>query len=131
MDDREIAEAVEEYQAAKAAEDQAKTRREDAQDRVATLLEAAGYKTRTVDFGDERFRVTRTASDYVKAVNEKGLKKALGAKVWRLVTDVKLSQPKLKAQIEAGVVDAQLAAMFIETATKKPSITVTLLKEEN
>lgn len=131
MDDRELAEAVEEYQAAKAAEDIAVERRQDAQDRVATLLEAAGYKTKTVDFGDERFRVTRSAPPYVKSVNEKGLKKALGAKVWRLVTDVKLSQIKLRQQIEAGVVDAQLAAMFIETATKKPSITVTALKEED
>jgi hypothetical protein len=133
MDDitRELAEAVEEFESAKVAEKAATERRQDAQDRVAVLMETLGKKTRTLDLGDRRLRVTRSTSDYVAGVDERGLKKALGAKVWRTVTDVKLSQPKLKAAIEAGTVDALVAARFLEIKQKKPTITVTAVSEED
>ena len=130
MTDRELAEAVLEYEDAKAAEAAATERRQDAQDRVATLLESAGYKSQTVDYGDRRLRVTRSQSDYIANVDEKGLKKALGAKVWRKVTVTKLSQPLLKSAIERGEVDPLIVGQYLEVKTKTPTISLSLVKEE-
>lgn len=128
--DEELTEAVAEYRAAKAAETAATERRQDAQDRVATMLEALGNKTKSVHLDGVPYRVTRSAPPYVKSVDEKGLKKAVGAKIWRRITEVKFSKPKLEAAIDEGLVDAQTAARFIQIETKKPSITVTEIKED-
>lgn len=131
MDNRELLEAVEEYEMAKAAEKAAVERRQDAQDLVATMLEAEGRKSMTLDYGDgHKVKVTRSSSDYVKSVDEKGLKKALGAKTWKLVTEVRFSATKLKAAILAGEVDQVLAAKYVETGIKKPSIFVTEIKAD-
>jgi ribosomal protein S1 len=130
MTDRELAEAVLEYEDAKAAEAAATERRQDAQDRVATLLESAGYKSQTVDYGDRRLRVTRSQSDYIANVDEKGLKKALGAKIWRAVSVTKLSQPLLKSAIERGEVDPLIAGQYLEVKQKTPTISLSLVKEE-
>jgi len=133
MDDiiRELTEWTLEFEAAKQAESAAIERRQDAQDRVSRLLEQLGAKTRTLEDGDRKVKVTRSTSDYVANVDEKGLKKAVGAKVWRLITDVKLSQPKLKSAIENGEVDALVASKYLEVKQKKPTITVTVVKEED
>ena len=126
----ELYEAVEEYEAAKAEEDRQARRRAAAQERLAKLMEAQGRKTITIHREDKpSLRVTRSQSEYVKAVDEKGLKKALGAKVWRLITDTKLSQAKLKAAIAAGEVDALTASVYITTALKTASITLSNPKE--
>jgi len=130
MTDRELAEAVLEYESAKAAEAAATERREDAQDRVATLLELAGFKSFTVDYGDRKLRVTRSQSDYIANVDERGLKKALGAKVWRKVSVTKLSQPLLKAAIENGEVDPLVAGQYLEVKTKRPTISLSTVKED-
>lgn len=130
MTDYELAEAVLEYEDAKAAEESATARRQDAQDRVAVLLEAAGYKTKTVDYGDRKLKVTRSQSDYIANVDEKGLRKALGAKLWRKVSVTKLSQPLLKEAIERGEVDPLVAGQFLEVKAKKPTIHLSAVKEE-
>jgi len=130
-DNQELYEAVEEYEAAKDAEDEALRRKTEAQERLAKIMEAQGRKTITIHReGKLPLRATRSSSDYVKSVDEKGLKKALGAKVWKTVTEVKLSQTKLKAAIADGTVDAVTASIFIEVAQKKASITLSNPKEE-
>lgn len=128
--DEELTNAVAEYRAAKSVEELAIQRRQDAQDHVATLLEALGNKTRSVEILGVPYRVTRSSAPYVKSVDEKGLKKAVGAKVWRRITDVKFSKAKLEVAIDEGLVDAQTAARFIQIENKKPSITVTEIKED-
>lgn len=129
--DDELLNAAEEYEEAKAAEDEATRRRAEAQERLAKIMEAQGRKTFTIHRGDKpALRVTRSQSDYISSVDEKGLKKAVGAKVWRIITDVKLSQPKLKKAIADGVVDGQVAGSFLTVATKKASITLSNPKEE-
>jgi hypothetical protein len=94
-------------------------------------MEAQGRKTVTVHReGKLPLRVTRSSPDYIKSVDEKGLKKAVGAKVWKVISEVRLSQAKLKAAISDGTVDAVTAAVFIETAQKKASITLSNPKED-
>jgi len=127
---QELYDAVEAYEEAKAEEEAANRERVARQERLAKLLERAGRKTMTITKDDgTRVRVTRSQSEYVKSVDEKGLKKALGAKVWRTITDTKLSQTKLKAAITAGEVDALTASVYITTALKTASITLSNPKE--
>jgi hypothetical protein len=83
-----------------------------------------------VDYGDRRLRVTRSQSDYIANVDEKGLKKALGAKIWRAVSVTKLSQPLLKSAIERGEVDPLIAGQYLEVKQKTPTISLSLVKEE-
>lgn len=129
---QELYDAVEAYEEAKAEEEAANRERVARQEQLAKLLERAGRKTMTVTKDDgTRVRVTRSQSEYVKSVDEKGLKKALGAKVWKTVTDQKLSQAKLKAAIEAGEVSPLVAGPFIVTALKTASITLSHPKEDD
>jgi hypothetical protein len=130
MDQSEISQAIAAYELAKAAEAEATSRRQDAQDRVATLLEVAGRKTVVVEVGDRRLRVTRSAPAYVKSVDEKGLKRFVGAKVWNKITVRKFSEALLKQAITDGLVDGIGAAQYIETGTKRPSLTVSEAKDE-
>lgn len=127
---QELYDAVEEYESLKREEEQAIAERQRAQERLAKLLERQGRKSVTVHReGRPPTKVTRSQSEYVKSVDEKGLKKALGARVWKTVTEVKLSQAKLKAAIEAGEVSPVVAAQFITTALKTASITLSHPKE--
>jgi len=87
---------------------------------VSSMLLERGQKSRT-HYG---FRYTLVQAERVK-INELGLKKALGARLFNKLTVAKVDQNKLKSAIAEGIVDPVVLEQHSEVVLNKPSIRIT------
>lgn len=103
-----------------------KAQRSDLDDSIKTIesdikgvFTKAGLKDTTVDLPDVTVKVQEVQGN-TYSLDEKSLKKRLGAKLWKQVTTVVLDRNKLDAAIKAGEVDETLVAQCTITTPKKP-----------
>jgi len=107
-------------QALIAAQDEEKAARK----AVVAHLEETGKTTADLEDGDVvyNFRVSRRTTT---AIDEKGLRKALGARVFDKFTERKLNRKKLEDAIDQGAVDQLVVAQYVEAKKSEPFLTFT------
>ena len=113
--------ALTRYIEAKKAADHAKRDLELAEEELTEALQAAGQKTITLTEGDKVQRATYVQTESTK-IDEEGLRKAVGVKIWNKVTDRKVNKAKLVTVIGEGEVSQELASSFITVQKNKPYI---------
>jgi hypothetical protein len=95
-----------------------------AQENLIAHLTSVGHKSR--EYGG--FRATLVKSETVK-VNEAGLKKAIGARVFNKLTKAVLDKKKLEEAVEAGAIDPVILAQNSQVVEGKPFIRLTETKQ--
>lgn len=88
---------------------------DDVQGQLIKIAERDNLKT----IVGEKVQATVVSSERV-SYNEGALKKALGAKQWKLVRVEKVDQAKLKKAMSSGVVDAMIVAQNSTVTRTKP-----------
>lgn len=96
---------------------------------LVTAMADAGRKTATADLEDGAFKIRVVASETVR-VNEPGLKKALGARLYNTLLKKSLDQSLLKKALADGKVDPIVVAQHSEVVPRKSYIKLTLLGED-
>ena len=92
---------------------------------LCVMLEIEQLKSLTA--GDHR--VTYVRQTRVK-VDEAGLRKALGAKVYDKFTDKKLNRSKLEKALDNGEVDATAVSPYVKEEVGSPYILITERKKD-
>jgi len=123
---------VTEYLEALKAADQANDRLTQAKEKLLAYMEEG--KTKTIKWTDASNRIASIT--YVQSrtpvIDEKGLRKALGARVFDKYTVKKLDKRKMEAAMETGEVDPVTVAKFVteRLSAPYPKFTLTEQKEE-
>jgi hypothetical protein len=114
-------EALTRFIDAKKAADHAKRELEAAEAELIESLRAAGDKSTSLTEGDKVQRATVVQTETTK-IDEEGLRKALGVKLWNKVTVKKVDKAKLTAIIADGEISPELASGFLTVQKNKPYI---------
>lgn len=99
---------------------------EEQQAKVIDLLRLEGKKTHR----NKAYKATLVQGTTVK-YNEPGLKKALGAQVWRKVTKQVLDKKKLEDLVQEGEIDVHVIAENSVVNDNKPYVRVTPVTEDD
>lgn len=92
---------------------------------VVALMDENGTKTyKATMISGNGFRATLVRGERVK-YNELGLKKALGAAVWRKVTKTSLDTKKLDEAVQEGLVPVMVVAQHSEVLFNKAYVKIT------
>ncbi|CAB5220339.1 hypothetical protein UFOVP238_29 [uncultured Caudovirales phage] len=94
----------------------------DAESRLITLMDSAGEKTVTTDDDGVKGTLVRASS---LVINEDGLRKAVGAKLWNRITKRTLDKKKLEAFVTTGEISAVLVAAHSSERQSKPYVRLT------
>jgi prolyl-tRNA editing enzyme YbaK/EbsC (Cys-tRNA(Pro) deacylase) len=113
-----------EYLLAKADADRAQRRLTIAEQALKDLMAATHAKTLTLDTGDIKHRVTYVTRETHK-IDEKGLRKALRARVFDRFTERRLVRSRLEAAMASGEVDPMLVSKYVETVQSAPYLRYT------
>lgn len=113
--------ALTRYIEAKKAADQAVRELKLAEEELAEALRTAGQKSISLTEGDKVQRATYVQTETTK-IDEDGLRKAVGVKVWNRITNRKVDKAKLMTVIGEGEISQELAASFITLQKSKPYI---------
>jgi len=113
--------ALTRYIEAKKAADQAIRELKLAEEELAESLRTAGQKTISLTEGDKVQRATYVQTETTK-IDEDGLRKAVGVKLWNRVTDRKVNKAKLITLIGEGEISQEPASSFISVQQSKPYI---------
>jgi hypothetical protein len=98
------------------------------EEKVIDLLRLEGkktYKARAVNYRATLVQGTRTK------YNEAGLKKALGAPLWKKVIKTSLDTKKLEELVKDGEIDIHVVAENSEVLDNKPYVRVSPLTEDD
>ena len=114
-------EALTRFIDAKKAADHAKRELDAAEQELIESLRAAGDKSTSLTEGDKVQRATVVQTETTK-IDEEGLRKALGVKLWNKVTVRKVDKAKLTTIIADGEVSPELASGFLTVQKNKPYI---------
>jgi prolyl-tRNA editing enzyme YbaK/EbsC (Cys-tRNA(Pro) deacylase) len=87
-------------------------------------MAATHAKTLTLDTGDIKHRVTYVTRETHK-IDEKGLRKALRARVFDRFTERRLVRSRLEAAMASGEVDPMLVSKYVETVQSAPYLRYT------
>jgi len=126
--DPELSGAFEHYRNAKVDADQAISRLEDAEAKLLKVLEAKQRKTVTDKRDGLVFSATYTQRSTTQ-INEAGLRKALGARVFDKYTIKKLDRKAMEKAMEEGVVDPTTVAQYVEQVPGKTFLTYRVKEE--
>lgn len=91
------------------------------EEELTEALKAAGQKTISLTEGDKVQRATFVQSETTK-IDEDGLRKAVGVKIWNHITVKKVDRAKLMESIGEGEISQELASGFLTTVQSKPFI---------
>lgn len=86
------------------------------------MMEENQRKTLTYIEGDSKFTATYTQRT-TNQINEKGLRKALGARVYDKFTEKKLDRKALETAMSDGVVDPSVVAKYVDQVPGKKYLT--------
>lgn len=115
---------IEAYLEAKQAADLAKQRVEEIGDRLIAQMEQSQTKTYTTD--DAKLTYVRVGRPII---DEKGLRKALTAKVFDKYTTKTLNKKAMEDAMETGEVDPVIVSKFVTTKYNKPFLKVSAPEE--
>jgi hypothetical protein len=99
----------------------------DAQEDLITLLSTGEDRSVTAQCGTNAITGTLVTSETL-SINEEGLAKALGAKVWAKCTKRVLDKKKLEALITTGEVNAVVVAANSSETARKPYVRISTKK---
>lgn len=99
------------------------------QEKVIDLLRLEGQKSRTATTRLGRFRATVVQGQTVK-YNEAGLKKALGADLWKKVTKQVLDKALLEDKVSTGDIDIHVVAEHTTVKDNKPYVRITPVSDD-
>lgn len=116
---------IEAYLSAKAAADRAQERVAELAERLCKEMEATQTKTYTTDDA----KVTYVRNSTTK-IDEKGLRRALRAKVFDRYTVRKLDRRAMEAAMDTGEVDPVIVSKFVHTEYTKPYLRVSAPEEK-
>lgn len=123
---------VKEFLAAREAADQANVRLGEAQEKL--LIYMAEGQTKTIKWTDAENRIASITyvQNRTPVIDEKGLRKALTAKVFDRYTVRKLDRKAMEAAMDAGEIDPVTVAKFVTEKLSAPyaKFTLTAPKEE-
>lgn len=128
MQDAEKTAFVSEYLAAKADADRANARLNKAQAELLTWMKGHRSKTIKMELGDEEIAQLTYVQATRYEINEKGLRRALRARVYDRYTERKLNRKALEAAIDRGEVDPMVVAQHTVPVVGKPFIKYTVAK---
>ena len=117
-------EALTRFIEAKKAADHAKRELELAEEELIESLRAAGDKSTSLTEGDKVQRATVVQTESTK-IDEDGLRKAVGVKLWNKITVKKVDKAKLTETIADGEISPELASGFLTVQKNKPYIRYT------
>lgn len=122
---------LDEYLAARKAADSANQRLKDAQEKLTAHMAEHQTKTMAVEEDNQRVSITYTQRENV-TIDEKGLRKALTAKVYDKYTVKKLDRKAMERAMDDGAVDPMLVGKYVTVSTSTPYLTVRVneIKEE-
>ena len=112
---------VVEYLAARADRDNAQIKLEEIQDRLMKQMEADQRKSYRWDHDGVRNTVTYVQS-HVTKIDERGLRRALRAKVFDHYTKRVLDRKAMEAAMAAGVIDKKVVAPYVTYQPNVPHI---------
>lgn len=120
--DTELEDRFSEYVEAKRLADHAISQLDQAEAALLKVMEAKQRKTVTVE--SEEKKISATYTQRMSAViDEVGLKKRLGARVFNKHTVRKLDRKSLEAAMERGEVDPHVVAMYVDNVPGKTYLT--------
>jgi len=114
-------EALTRFIDAKKAADHAKRELEAAEEELIDALRTAGDKSTSLTEGDKVQRATVVQTETTK-IDEDGLRKAVGVKLWNKITVKKVDKAKLTTTIADGEISPELASGFLTVQKNKPYI---------
>jgi hypothetical protein len=128
MQQRELEKSTEatvydEYVAAKSAFDAAERRLNLAKSSLLEHMAAQQQKSTTLQVGDTQTTFTYTTREVIK-INEVGLRKALGARIFNKYTKRVLDKQKMESAMENGEVDPMTVAQFVSSTPSAPYLRV-------
>ena len=94
------------------------------------ILEESQTKSTTLNTAAGRYQVTYVQSERV-TVDEVGLRKSLGGKIFDSLTDKKLNRKKLEAALDNGDVDVERVSPYVSSQSGSAYIRYTLKKEDD
>jgi hypothetical protein len=103
---------------AKKAADQAIRELKAAEEELVEQLREQHKKSVTLTEGDKVQRATFVQTESTK-IDEEGLRKAVGVKIWNAITDRKVNKAKLLEQVGTGTLTEQQVAPFITVVPNK------------
>lgn len=119
-----VTEALNQYRIARINMDYAKGQLELCEKDLVEAMAAVHQKSATLRTGETQIKVTYVQNSTVK-VNEEGLRKALGARVFNKYTVRKIDKNKLETGIATGEVDGVVVSQYCEIKSSKPYIRYT------
>lgn len=119
--DSEIEGLLEEYRDARFAADTANEHLADVTKRLTDRLSAARRKTYEVQRDGRYYRVTFVAAERT-IIDEKGLRKEIGARQFAKITKVSVDRKKLENLIAEGKLSPEVVGKHIEVKKNNPSI---------
>lgn len=108
-----------EYVAAKSAYDAAERRLNAAKKALLGQMEQSQQKSATLQIGDTLHTFTYTTRDVIK-INELGLRKALGARVFNRYTKRVLDRSLMEAAMDSGDVDPKTVLAYVTSERSAP-----------
>ena len=85
------------------------------------LMDAKHRKTATYFVGNVQHKITIVRAERV-TVDEKGLRKAVGARTFKTLLTYKVSNDLLRKAIQEGRLDSAVVAQYVHVDTNAPSV---------
>jgi hypothetical protein len=121
VNDEELTKLLTNYRQAKANKEFAEFKLEKAQQELTAYMAEHGIKSTVGTSDGNQYRITMASSERV-TFNEDGLKKSLGADLWKTIVKSKIDSTLLSKAIRSGTVDPTVVAQFSTIKKSNPYI---------
>lgn len=121
MNDEELTTLLTNYRQAKANKEFAEFKLEKAQQELTAFMAEHGIKSTVGTSDGSQYRITMTSSERV-TFNEDGLKKSLGADLWKTIVKSKIDSTLLSKAIRKGAIDPTVVAQHSTIKKSSPYI---------